>query len=570
MDDPGRDRPVGTDGRTHLVGDVASGTVLADRYRLSTPLRQTEDSQLWLADDATLDREVTVTIFNRSLSGAAAAMDSARRAAAVEDPHLVRVLDVGDQDDLTFIISEALHRTDSLAALAQLGPLPAEEVRRIVGEAAVGLGTADSRGLHHLQLTPHAIERAHSGSVSVRGLAIEAALAGTDDVPAAEASRIDTVDLVRCLYTGLTGQWPGDTEVPGLPNAERGDKGRLKLPGDLVPGVPSDLDRVVEQVLIDDAGPTTPTALAHLLSPWSSEIVHSVSGEQAAAARRVAVSGSGPRTLPPPADPTDPDATMVGRHPELENDETHTFNAAALALAAPKAAPAKHQEEYDDLEPPLPLMPDGYTEPDGQTSRLALVIVAGLVVIALVLGLLGLKSVFDRGSSLANTLPGGSTSSSTTPGVTKTTAARPTGQQLKVADIVSYDPEGNDDEHNDLAQRAIDGRPGTSWMTHIWPEETFTNTKKQGAGLLLTLQGKQQVSRVQITVVGNPTTIQVFVGDQPDKGSATQLGTLNNGSGVQNVSGGPLQGQYVILWITKLSAYQDGYRDQISDIKIYS
>lgn len=543
---------------------MASGTVFADRYRLSTPLRQDSDHEWWLAQDSTLDREVTVTLFDHDLPGAAAALDSARRAAAVEDPHLVRILDVGDQDDMAFIVSEALHRTDSLAALAQLGPLPAEEVRRIIGEAAVGLGTADARGLHHLQLTPHAIERAHSGSVSVRGLAVESALAGTDDVSAAEASRTDTVDLVRCLYAGLTGQWPGESPVAGLPDAPRGSDGTLKLPGQVTRAVPSDLDRVVEQVLVDDAGPATPTALAHLLSPWSSEIVHSVSGEQAAAARRVAVSAPG--AVLPTADPTDPDATMIGRRPELEQDDTHTFDASALAVATP---PVKHQEEYDDLEPPLPLMPDGYGEPDRQTSRLALVIVAGLVVIAVVLGLLGLRSLFDRGSSEAGTPPAGQTTSRTSPG-TSPTSERPTGQLLKITNVVSYDPEGDGDEHTDLAKRAIDGDPDTSWTTHVWPAETFTKSGKKGAGLLLTLDGAQQVSRVDIDVVGNPTTIQVYVGDQPSKDSATQLGTLTNGSGSQSVTGGPLQGKYVILWITKLSAYKNGYRDRISEIKVYS
>lgn len=548
--------------------DVAVGTVLADRYDLTTPLRQDADHELWLAGDATLDREVTITLFEQDLTGAGAALDSARRAAAVEDPHLVRILDVGSQDGLAFIVSEALHRTDSLAALAQLGPLPAEEVRRIVGEAAIGLGTADSRGLHHLQLTPHSIERAPSGSVSVRGLAIESALAGADDVAAAEASRADTEALVRCLYTGLTGQWPGPEPVPGLPDAELDSQGELKLPGRITSAVPSDLDRVVNQVLVEDSGPATPTALAHLLSPWSSEIVHSVSGEQAAAARRVAVTTGASGTLPPPADPTDPDATMVGRRPELELDDTHTFDVKALAVAAP---PAKHQEEYDELEPPLPMMPQGYSEPDRQTSRLALVIVAGLVVIAVVLGLLGLRSLFDRSSSAIGSPTGsGSPTSAGSSGSPSTSTSKPTGQQLKITKVVSYDPDGDGDEHTDLADRVIDGKPSTSWLTHVWPVETFTNSGKKGAGLLLTLAGKQQVSRVDISVVGNPTTIQVYVGDQPSKDSATLLGTLTNGSGQQSVSGGPLQGQYVILWITKLSAYAGGYRDRISEVKVYS
>lgn len=549
--------------------EVQGGSVFADRYTTTTLLRRADDHELWLAQDATLDREVTITLFEEDLPGAAAAVDSARRASAVEDPHLVRVLDVGSQDDLAFIVSEALHRTDSLAALAQLGPLPAEEARRIVGEAAVGLGNAAGRGLHHLALTPHSIERSRSGAVSVRGLAIESALAGTDDLDADAASRADTVALVHCLYAALTGHWSGPESVAGLPDAQTRN-GILMLPGSVTRGVPSDLDGLVEQVLIDDAGPATPTALAHQLSPWSSEIVHSVSGDQAARARTAAITGLGSGTAAAgPVDPTDPDATMVGRRPELEQDDTHTFDASTLRVAQ-VPEPPKHQEEYTDLEPPAPLIPDVYGDPDPQTSRLALVIVGGLVVIAMILGLLGLRSFFDRGGSSAQP----SATSSTVP--TATTTSAPTssapvaGRQLTIESATSYDPDGDGNENNQLTYRAIDGNAYTSWSTHPYKLETFTENGKHGVGLLVRLDGSQSVSRVDINVLGNPTTIQVYVSDTRSRDQQNLLGTLNNGSGQQSITGGPLTGKYVLLWITKLSAYNDTFRTRIGDVKVFS
>ena len=549
--------------------EVQDGSVFADRYTTTTLLRRADDHELWIAHDATLDREVTITLFEEDLPGAAAAVDSARRASAVEDPHLVRVLDVGSQDGLAFIVSEALHRTDSLAALAQLGPLPAEEARRIVGEAAVGLGNAASRGLHHLALTPHAIERSRSGAVSVRGLAIESALAGTDDLDADAASRADTVALVHCLYAALTGQWSGPASVPGLPDAQTRN-GVLVLPGTVSRGVPSDLDGLVEQVLIDDAGPATPTALAHQLSPWSSEIVHSVSGDQAARARTAAISGlDAAAAAAGPVDPTDPDATMVGRRPELEHDDTHTFDAATIRAARPPEPP-KHQEEYTELEPPAPLIPDVYDEPDPETSRLALVIVGGLVVIAMILGLLGLRSFFDRGNSSATPTATATSPAATTKPSTPASSAPAAGTQLSIASATSYDPDGDGNENNQLAYRAIDGNAYTSWSTHPYKVENFTDNGKHGVGLLLTLDGSKSVSRVDINVLGNPTTIEVYVSDQKSRSSQNLLGTLNNGSGQQSVTGGPLTGKYVLLWITKLSAYNDTFRTRISDVKVFS
>lgn len=551
--------------------EVEGGHVFADRYTVTTLLRRTEDHELWLADDTTLEREVTIILFEQDLPGAPAAVDSARRASAVEDPHLVRVLDVGSQDGLDFIVCEALHRTDSLAALAQLGPLPAEEARRIIGEASIGLGNAASRGLHHLALTPHSIERSRSGSVSVRGLAIESALAGTDDLSADAASRADTVALVHCLYAALTGQWSGDQPVDGLPSVEL-NHGSMPLAGELVPGVPSDLDGLIQQVLLEDEGPSTPTSLAHVLSPWSSEMVHSVSGDQATQARKAAIRGLSTAAAGAPVDPTDPDATMVGRRPELEQDDTHTFDASALRVP-PASPPPKHQEEYTDLEPPLPLIPEGFGDPDPVTSRLALVIVGGLVVIAMILGLLGLRSLFDQGGAVSGsptTSSAPTTKTSSAPATTTTTATQPSGQLLKITRAISYDPQGDGNENNALAYRAIDGSTYTSWSTHPWPLETFTKSGKHGVGLLLTLDGSQSVSRVDIDVLGNPTTIEVYVGDQRSRSDSHRLGTLNNGSGQQSVSGGPLTGKYVLLWITKLSALDNSFRTRISDVKVYS
>ena len=100
--------------------------------------------------------------------------------------------------------------------------------------------------------------------------------------------------------------------------------------------------------------------------------------------------------------------------------------------------------------------------------------------------------------------------------------------------------------------------------------ETFTENGKHGVGLLVTLDGSHPVSRVDVNVLGNPTTIEVYVGDETSRSQQDLLGTLNNGSGQQTVSGGPLTGKYVLLWITKLSAYDNTFRTRISDVKVYS
>src|SRR5690606_13689242 len=208
---------------------------------------------------------------------AQAALDGARRVASVDDPRLVRVLDVGSEDGLAWIVEEGLSEAESLASLVAEAPLPAEEARRIVGEAASGLESARRRGLHHLYLNPHSVLRTSDGTVKVSGVGVASALEGTDDVTADEASIIDTADLVSLLYTGLTARWPGE-EMPGVSLARRLADDSLPAPSELVGGVPGDLDALCRLVLGSGAdlgrAPHTPGELARQLSPWASEMVH--------------------------------------------------------------------------------------------------------------------------------------------------------------------------------------------------------------------------------------------------------------------------------------------------------
>lgn len=576
---------------------ISQGTTLAGRYTLTRRMAEGDAAEQWLAADTTLDREVTVTCFASDGEHAEAALDSARRAAGVEDHHLLRVLDVGTEATISFVVAEALHSAESVAAIVQFDTIPAEEARRLIGETASGLNTAAARGLHHLQLTPHDIVRSRDGSVSVLGVATDAALAGLDDVPSDDASRTDTVALVEVLYTALTGSWPGDESVPGLPHARRRADGILPAPSELVTGVPGDLDTLCRSTLNADEGPRTPGELARQLSPWSSERVHGAGGRPAVhdaprspsltkkdaskAAGAAAAAGAATRHDDHDSDDDDEpfgawpqfgeDDTMIGRRPEFDSDDTATFDARE---ARERARMAQHDPEITHLEPPVPLLQTGTDEPDHSTSRMALGIVAVFIVLALVLGAIGLSSAFTgHGSDNAAPTTNAPAASSHAPSPKKSSATpkTPSGKPVAVKAITSFDPEGNNDEHNELAPLAIDGNPQTEWVTHLYGSDTFGGVKS-GTGLVLNLGSKKQVGSVKLSIVGEPTTMDVYVTDSPSIRDQKPFGSVKNGSGDQTVTGdAPRKGQYVIIWITKLSAYSSSlYRDRISEIKVLS
>lgn len=275
---PDGDGPTGTSAGTsadrHGGGllesaTIGRGTLVAGRYRLEHPDRSDLPGvDLWTGRDQILDRPVRVSLL---LEGRITqAQDAARRAALVSDPRLLRVLDVGEHAGVAYVVSE-LPRGRDLLDLTSHGPLPPDQARAIVGEAAVALEVARRRGVHHLALRPSCVHVTDDGAVLVSGLGMDGELAGLGLGDARSTTRADTVALVALLYLALTGRWPaptgGDTgDVPPAPVVA----GSPVPPADLLPGVPNDLDTLCTVTLgPHDDGPHSPAELVRELEPWA-------------------------------------------------------------------------------------------------------------------------------------------------------------------------------------------------------------------------------------------------------------------------------------------------------------
>ena len=254
---------------------VGQGTLLAGRYRLLQPIASDlAGATAWDANDRILDRAVRVAIL---LEGnVPQALDAARRAALVTDRRVVRVLDVGEDENVAYMVTEPVSGP-SLAQLVARGPLPADQARAIVGEAASALEAARRRGVHHLALRPSVLHLTPDDGVLLTGLAVDGALLGRGLGDARSTTRADTVGLVALLYAALTGRWPGatfdadqadGTSVPRLPAAPLLEDGPV-APSDLVAGVPNDLDTLCAVTLgRHDDGPHSPAELILELEPW--------------------------------------------------------------------------------------------------------------------------------------------------------------------------------------------------------------------------------------------------------------------------------------------------------------
>jgi F5/8 type C domain len=281
---------------------VGHGSVLAGRYRLEERVRTRPDGSTWRAVDETLERGVLVEAFAVGPQKGAEIVDAARRAALVEDVRLQRILAAGEERGMSYVVLERVPAR-TLADLVGSGPLPPEIARRIVGEAAEALDRAASRGLHHLRLRPTSLIVGRDGHVTVTGTAIDAASEGEEPSSDTAARRSDAVGLVALLYAALTGRWPGPQDA-GLPRAPR-VAGRPVAPGDLVAGVPNDLDTLCVVTLgPHDDGPRSPRDLARQLAPWASAgPLTDPRGPQFAAARPQLPRAPGPQARTPTSPP---------------------------------------------------------------------------------------------------------------------------------------------------------------------------------------------------------------------------------------------------------------------------
>lgn len=285
----------------HPLEGVGPGTTLDGRYTTQRRIEQRHGAERWTAEDTTLGRPVILLCLPASDHRCSALLDSARRAAGVETPTLHRVLDVGREHGVAWVIEGDVADSRNLAELVDEGGLPADEVRRIVGEVATALESARQRGLHHLDLRPEDVLRTLDGEVRLRGVATSAALAELDDLESEDASRRDAVGVVSLAYAGLTGLWPGPDET-SLGSAPR-VLGGVAAPSEIAAGVPRDLDALCRLTLGEDQGPTSPGDFARQIAPWPSRQVAGRSTIVTTGAVDPRVSAAVPPAPPRPATP---------------------------------------------------------------------------------------------------------------------------------------------------------------------------------------------------------------------------------------------------------------------------
>ena len=125
-----------------------------------------------------------------------------------------------------------------------------------------------------------------------------------------------------------------------------------------------------------------------------------------------------------------------------------------------------------------------------------------------------------------------------------------------------YDPEGDGQEHNELAGLATDGSAATSWTTETYGSQDFGGLK-HGVGLLLDAGSSVKLAHVTVSTPSPGFTAEIQSGDSSSGGFSVDSSS-ETVSGTTTFSLNGNTARYYVVWITQLPA---AGRAEISEVK---
>jgi eukaryotic-like serine/threonine-protein kinase len=401
------------------------GTLINERYRLEERIGSGGMSSVFRAFDPMLERWVAIKLMHRDISHDPDQLErfrrEARAVAQLNHPHVVTVIDAGEDDGAPYIVFEYVEGETLKERIRRLGRLPVSEAVAYAIEIGRALESAHENRLVHRDVKPQNVLIDADGrakvtdfgiarSLEAQGLTATGRVLGTTDYVSPEQAlghevtgQSDIYSLGIVLYEMLTGETPfkADTQVAvamkhvrePLPDVQRRR-----------PEISAALASVVERATAKET---------HNRYPTVGQMVHDLEEVLAIEAAR-----SGQATG---------EATTVLR--SLSGD---TADFAPIRLRRPKRA---------------------------------------LALTLLVLALLAATGVFLA----ARTEKG--TGRAVVKKPAELSEVRLTGDAAS-----DYDPEGDNKESSDATRNAIDGIRSTNWNTETY-QGGFEGSNKSGVGI---------------------------------------------------------------------------------------
>ncbi|MGA9749736.1 MAG: discoidin domain-containing protein, partial [Nocardioides sp.] len=150
-------------------------------------------------------------------------------------------------------------------------------------------------------------------------------------------------------------------------------------------------------------------------------------------------------------------------------------------------------------------------------------------------------------------------------------------QPVDVVAVSDLDPppEGNGEENPATVGNVIDGSTETTWRTLTYDRSAQFGNLKSGLGLVLDLGEPTEVNRVDLALVGSPTSLELYAaGDQaPTSIDGLEQVGASDGTGEQvRVSlDEPARTRYLVVWLTSVPPVGGAqFRGEVAEIVVRS
>src|SRR6059058_3847972 len=213
------------------------GMQLNGRYRLDAQIGSGGMSTVYRAFDSVLERRVAVKLMHREIAADTDQLErfrrEARAVAQLSHPHIVGVIDAGEEDGRPYIVFEYVEGETLKDRIRRMGRLPVDEAIAYAIEIARALRAAHARHIVHRVVKPQNVLIDEEGSAKVtdfgiarsldeEGLTADGRVLGTTDYVSPEQAlghavngQSDIYSLGIVLYEMLAGEVPfrGESQV---------------------------------------------------------------------------------------------------------------------------------------------------------------------------------------------------------------------------------------------------------------------------------------------------------------------------------------------------------------------
>jgi len=482
-------------------GSELIGEVIGDRYRVDELVGAGGMATVFKAFDQTLERPVAVKVMRREVVAEADQLErfrrEARAAAKLSHPHIVTVIDAGEENGRPYIVFEYVPGETLKQRIKSQGPLPVTEAVAYAIEVGSALVAAHAAGLVHRDVKPQNVLLDSHGHAKVADFGIARELDGSDGLT--KTGRVlgttDYVSPEQAMGEDVTGQ--SDVYSLGIVLYEM-LTGEVPFKGENHVAVA--MKHVKEELPdVQEKRPEVSSALAAVIEKMTAK------------------------------EPVDRYLTAASAVSDLED---------VLAFESARAGGLTGEATvvFDSLpKRSRKLAPGGVSHPT--RTRVAWLI-AGLAALGIVLLLI---SQVERGNS----------------GKSHTTTQM--GSVIALKSAGSFDPFGNDGtEHADQTQNAIDGNPQTDWTTESYQQGALN---KPGVGVFARANTSSTASSAKIRTPDSDLAVEIYGAKNlpATLDGWTKLGAADGAIDNKTIDLKPVPGlRYFMVWITRLPPPTNG------------